>query len=174
MNDFFKKKLLFALLTLSVFFLFSCGSTKFEGEAVFVGRVSDMAGKPVENYHILLCNGRETLTDSAGMFFFRDVPSGFYHLSGGGDGWESFAENVEFSDRRMVICVQVRSLDSLIDEIDDSLLFGNVSGVKKILGEAEKYNKRNSLFLCLKNLILYGECPSEENRNSFLSSLEKI
>ena len=169
-----RRNVFFLLLFLLAVGLTSCASAQFEGKATLLGRVCDERGKPVPNYHVSLGGGRETLTDSGGMFVFREVAAGSYHLYGGGNGWESFSENLDFYDRKMVACVQVKSLEEVLSEIDALFFTGDVAEAKKLLEKSEKYNEKNPLFRCVRDLLSYWEMPSEKSRERFFSSLEKM
>lgn len=153
-------------------FLLSCASTKFEGKAALVGRVSDENGKAVEKYHLFLENGREAVSDSAGMFVFRDVASASYQIDGGGWGWCTVKKSIDFNDRKSIVCIQVKSLEGMFEDIDSFLNAEDLQSAKRILTENEAYNKTNPLFLCYQNLISYWESPSQSQRDAFFQSLK--
>ncbi len=154
--------------------LVSCASTKFEGKAVLMGKVCDMDGKPVPDYHLNLGIGMNAVTDSAGIFVFRDVSSGFHKLSGGGDGWKNLCETVDFHDRKTIFCVQVERIDSLLDEILPLVEEKKYADARKLLANSRQYNEKNPSYKCLCALIDFCESPSEKTKKSFDEMLEKI
>ena len=164
----------------SVFFiplavmLLSCASTKFEGKAVMTGRVSDPKGNPVQNYHISAGIGMEAMTDSGGVFVFRNTPSGNYHLKGYGKGWRGTDMNFYFHDRKDIVCIQVSPLDSLTEEISEMLEEENYDAANSLLKQSRKGNEKNPLYECYQNLIRLCETKSEKARKNFFSSLGKL
>ncbi|MBQ9909067.1 MAG: carboxypeptidase regulatory-like domain-containing protein [Treponema sp.] len=156
------------------FFFISCGSTKFEGKSVLAGKVCDMKGNPVENYYVSAGIGHEAVTDSSGLFAIRDLTCGNYCLKGGGNGWKSVEQTVSFHDRKSIVCIQVESLESMLDEIESLLKEKNYSGARKLLYESKAHNESNPLFLCYRKLIDYCALPSEKRKKDLLSALEKI
>lgn len=154
--------------------LFSCASTRFEGKAVMTGRVSDPKGNPVPNYHISAGIGMEALTDSGGVFVFRNTPSGNYHIKGYGKGWRGTDMSFYFHDRKEIVCIQVSPLDSLTDEISALLDEENFDEAESLLKKSKKGNEKNPLYECYQNLIRWCETKSEKARKNLLASLGKL
>lgn len=154
--------------------LTSCGSMKFEGNAVLAGRVYDSDGKPVKNYHILLGNGMEAVTDDGGIFSFQNVPSGTYKIRGGGNGWCSCEQTFKFYDRKEILCIQVERLEKLLPKIEEMIFDGDLEGADFLLSKSKEYNENNPVFTSCKNLIAYCRSPSEKRKSAFYESLEKI
>lgn len=161
----------FFLIILSALF-FSCASTKFEGKAVLTGRVCDTEGKPVPNYHINAGIGLNAITDAGGVFVIRDLPAGNYVISGSGDGWCSTEQEVSFYDRKSIVCIEVKSLESILPQIESFIKEKNYSAAKKLLYKSKKLNESNAIFNCYKQLIAYCSSPSSKHEKAFLASLE--
>ena len=154
--------------------LVSCASTKFDGKAVMMGKVCDMEGNPVPDYHLNLGIGMNAVTDSAGIFIFRDVSCGSYKLSGGGDGWKSMSEAVDFHDRKKIFCVQVERIESVLDDVSRLIEGKKYAEARKLLAKSRQYNEKNPSYKCLAALIDFCESPSEKTKKDFDEMLEKI
>jgi len=152
----------------------SCASTKFEGKAALTGRVCDENGIGVANYYVSLGLGNTTVTNESGVFVFKDVGAGEYHLTGGGYGWCETDTKVLFLDKKSIVCLQVEKLESLFPKIESLLREERFDEAKKIISKSKEYNEKNPLYLFYRNLISYCEAPSEKRKKSVLSSLEKI
>lgn len=174
MNSLNRKNLLFVLIALSSLAFFSCASTKFEGKAALVGRVCDMQGNPVPNYHLFLGNSCSALTDAGGMFVFRDVPSDSYRLTGGGNGWCALEHEFYFHDVKSIVCIEVESLDDLFHELSVLLDDKKFAEAHELLEKNKKYNEENELFICCEALVHFCEFPSEESKKTFFDSLRKL
>lgn len=161
------------LILLSALFV-SCASTKFEGTAVLTGRVCDMEGKPVPNYHINAGIGLNAITDAGGVFVIRDVSAGNYFITGSGNGWCSIEQRVDFYDRKSIVCIQVDSLESILPQIESLLKEKNFSAAKKLLYKSKSRNESNAIFNCYKQLIAYCSLPSQKHEKAFLASLENF
>ncbi|MCR4822050.1 MAG: carboxypeptidase-like regulatory domain-containing protein [Treponema sp.] len=159
---------------LSLLLITSCASAKFEGRGVMTGRVCDKKGRPVAGYHISAGLGKEALSDSGGIFVFKNLPSGNYSIKGGGFGWSESHVDFFFHDRREIICIQVESLEDILPEIEERLKEGDYEGAKESLFRAKDYNEKHPLFLCYKRLIDYCKSPSERGKKKLLSTLELL
>ena len=167
-----RAKSIFLLPLLITFF--SCASTKFEGKAVMTGRVSDPKGNPVPNYHISAGIGMEAITDSGGIFVFRNTPSGNYHLRGFGNGWRGTDTDFYFHDRKDIVCIQVWPLDSLTDEISAMLDEEKFEEANSLLKKSRRGNEKNPLYECYEDLIRWCETKSDKARKNLISSLGKL
>lgn len=154
--------------------LTSCASTKFQGNAVLAGRVYDTHGRPVPNYHISVGLGLNAITDSGGVFTFKNLPSGTYTISGGANGWCGIEQEFFFHDRKEIVCLEVEKLEDLIQKVDFLVSDGDFSGANALLSKAKSHNEKNPIFLSLKKLVDYCESPTEKRKQKLLSSLEKI
>ncbi|MBQ4379331.1 MAG: carboxypeptidase regulatory-like domain-containing protein [Treponema sp.] len=165
---------LLAFWTFAALLLGSCASTKFEGKAVLTGRVCDEKGAGVPNYYVSLGLGKNAVTDISGVFVFRDVSSGNYHLSGGGWGWCPFETDISFLDKKSIVCVQVEKLESLFPKIEALIQGEKYDEAKELVSKSRDYNEKNPLYLFYKNLIIYCAEPDEKRKCALLMSLEKI
>lgn len=154
--------------------LFSCASSKFEGDAVLVGRVYDSFGRGVSGYHISAGFAHEAISDKTGVFSIPNVSAGTYKIHGGANGWQSWEKEIEFYDRKEILCILVERLEELLPKIDSYLSEGQWEEARGLLEKSKKHNERNPLFLSMQNLIVYCQNPSEESKQKFLSSLEKM
>ena len=162
------------LLCMPLFVFISCASTKFEGKAVLAGKVCDLSGKGIPNYHISAGIGLETVTDISGMFSFDSVSAGNYHITGGGNGWESADVRLNFTDRKDIVCIQLDSLENLLPELENLLEDENIDEAKRLLAKNSSYNEKNPVYRCYKSLLAYCASPSEKRKTALKNSLEKI
>lgn len=160
-------------LSFALIFL-SCASAKFEGSAAMTGRVCDSHGNPVPQYHISAGLGLETMTDASGIFVFKNLSSGNYHISGGGNGWCGTDMHFFFYNRKDILCIQVESLEENLPKIESFIRDGDFSSARDCLAKSKKYNEKNPLFLCYKKLIDYCESPSDKKKRAFLSVLDTL
>ncbi|MBQ9205883.1 MAG: carboxypeptidase regulatory-like domain-containing protein [Treponema sp.] len=154
--------------------LTSCASTKFEGTAVLAGRVYDTHGKPVPNYHVSLGPGVNAITDSGGIFTFKNLPSKTYTISGGANGWCALEQEFFFHDKKEMLCLEVEKLEDTIPVLEQLVCEEDFDGAEKLLETVKNYNEKNPLYLSMKKLIEYCKVPSEKRKEKFLSALEKI
>lgn len=164
---------IFLWIFVSMLFV-SCASTKFDGKAVLTGKVCDMEGNPVPEYHLSLGIGANAITDSAGIFVFRDVSSGTCSLSGGGDGWKSISETVDFHDRRKIFCFQVERIESVLDSISQFIEEKKYSDARKLLAKSRQYNDKNPSYRSLCALIDFCESPSAKTKKKFDEVLDDL
>ena len=167
-------KLILVHVSVILLLLTSCASMKFEGKAVMTGRVSDPKGNPVPNYHIYAGIGMEAITDSGGIFVLRNASSGTYHIKGGGNGWCGTDMEFYFHDRKEIVCIQVRPLESLIEDLSVHLEAGDYSTARRVLKKSQRGNEKNPLYDCYEKLIRYCESGSPRAKKDFLASVEKI
>ena len=154
--------------------LVSCTSTKFDGNAVLTGKVCDTEGRPVKNYHISAGIGISAITDMNGIFILRNMPSSSYILSGAGFGYISTELQVDFYDRKSIVCFQIERLEQLLPKIDELLSEEKISEAKKLLEKSKDFNEKNAVFISFRKLIDYCASPSEKKKNDFLETIEKI
>ncbi|WP_294429783.1 carboxypeptidase-like regulatory domain-containing protein [uncultured Treponema sp.] len=162
------------LLCLCAFSFVSCASTKFEGRAVLAGKVCDLSGKGIPNYHISAGLGLDAVTDINGMFSFNSVSAGNYHITGGGNGWESADLRFSFTDRKSIVCIQVDSLENLVSEMEILLEEENFEGAKNLLSKYKPYNERNPFYRSYKSLVAYCASPTEKRKEALKKCLDKI
>jgi len=138
-----RKKIIICILGLSVSVLnfISCGSTpKFSGKGDFCALIVDEKNQPV-NQVILDCykNGIEIgkgISNENGMVLIENIYGGKYDIRLRKTGYEKLEkQQVTFSDRSSVFCFQLRSGDSILDEVE--LKYGD----RKYEEGIEKLNK---------------------------------
>lgn len=119
-----RKCLYFGLLLFVLNFLTSCGSTpKFSGKGDFCILVIDENNQPV-NQVVLSCykNGVEMgtgISNENGLILIENFSGGKYEIKGLKSGY-GIGEKmpVNFSSRNDVFCFQIRSGDSVLDEVE--------------------------------------------------------
>ncbi len=153
--------------------LSACASVqKFEEKAAFVGRISDEKGLAVSEYRIF-CNGRAALTGKNGIFVFPDISAGTVHLTGGKKGWSSIDEKITFLDRKKLVCLQVRPLEDVFQNIELLLEQKQTDSALVLLEKNEDSNKGIPLFEFYRSLIFWRGERSEKNKSIMKDLLKK-
>ena len=120
-NGFVKNIFIFVLICL---FFSGCKSTpKFSGNANLCIFVIDENNNPVENFQLDLSGEfkNETgITNVNGLCMFNSINSGKYTVCGYKNGYEILSDNqIGFSDKGEVFCIQVQSADFVFESILD-------------------------------------------------------
>lgn len=121
------------LLLFILQFCISCSSIRgFDGNANLCGLVTDSKNHPVSGYKIALdglgFQAESAVSDSEGVFVIKNVQQGKYRLRGNAKNWEKISDwTVSFFDRKKLICIQIRSLDELLSQCEESLVLGDFS-----------------------------------------------
>lgn len=140
-----KLSLLCGAILASSLALASCGSTKFEGNAVFAGKVSDQDGDGVEGYEINAC-GKKLVTDSAGIFYIENVPAGKITVSGSKKGFTTLNQKVKFTDRKDFSNFQVQEISLFYKEIENLVSEKNFGEAKSLLKHEKDANGGDTIF----------------------------
>lgn len=153
--------------------LASCGSTKFEGNATFAGKVSDQDGDGVEGYEISAC-GKKLVTDSAGIFYIENVPAGKITVSGSKKGFTSLNEKVKFTDRKDFTNFEVQEISLFYKEIENFVSEKKFSDAKSLLKREKDVNGGDTIFqfydtLC--DFYLTDSIPKKEKLKTKMETL---
>lgn len=151
------------LCALWCFFLASCASVPFSGNAVFMGKISSVDGKGVENFKVCL-EGKETLTNASGVFSFEDVSSGEKQISAFKKGWAPINEKVVFSDRKNLLCFQIENMGVVYGKLEKLLTEGFYAEGRNLLEKNRSGNEKEKNFIFYESVLKYIENPCEENK----------
>lgn len=167
-----KTKMILMIFGISLFF--SCTSAKFEGEATLSGKVYDEKGRPVSNYYIYTDRGDAAVSDCNGNFLISNVTSGEYKIYGGSYGWCGSEMTFHFNDRKNILCIQAKSLDSLLPELSALIYEEKFKEAGEILEKSRRFNKKNPFFQAFDCLLEYSAEPDEKKREKLISAIEYI
>ncbi len=165
-----KMKRLLELLPLLVMLL-SCASTKFAGKAACTGRVCGPHGEPVENYQVSFGLGLTTVTKANGMFLIPEMSAGTYTVKGKGTGWTSVEKEVQFIDRRSIVCLQVEPIAALYQRVESLLRSGLYDEAEDILKKEKSSNAESKLYQFYQRVIDYCQSPSERKMRKISEKL---
>ncbi|MBQ6780216.1 MAG: carboxypeptidase regulatory-like domain-containing protein [Treponema sp.] len=142
--------------------LISCASTKFSGTAACTGRVCGPHGEPVEQYQVSFGVGLTTVSGINGMFLIPDVRAGTYTVRGGGKGWSSVEKEIEFTDRRGIVCIQVEPMTAVYQKVEGLLRQNFCDEAEKMLAKESVCNDSSPLFQFYREVISYRKSPTEQ------------
>ena len=147
------------LCALSCFFLVSCASVPFSGNAVFMGKISSVDGKGIENFKVCL-EGKETLTNASGVFSFEDVSSGEKQISAFKKGWAPINEKVVFSDRKNLLCFQIENMGVVYGKLEKLLTEGFYAEGRNLLEKNRSGNEKEKNFIGMNPIVIKRQNPN--------------
>ena len=156
-----------------VFLAASCASSKFEGTAVFAGKVFDQDGRAVENYEVE-SGGKQVFTDSAGIFYLQDVKSGKISISGRKKGYTSLKKDVDFIDRKGFACLEVEEISRFYKKIENLVNDKQFKNAKSLLKAEKKANGGDTLFQFYDALCDFYASQSIEEKTRLKNKMELL
>ncbi len=156
---------------MSHFILISCASSKFEGSAAFVGKVCDQNGKIIPDYEIEI-NGEKNQTDSAGIFYFDNIPSGKVQVRGQKKGYTTLNKKIYFIDRKEFFSFEVEEISCFYKKIEnlvDQKKYGEASSMLKV---EKKSNGEDVVFRFYETLCDFYKASSIEKKEELKEKLE--
>lgn len=154
------------LCVLSSFLFFSCGSSRFKGDAVLTGKVCDVNGNGIEGYNLSFGIGKNVISNKNGFFYIPNMTSGKYSMIGHKKGWTSISEKIDFNDKRSIFVVQVNPISEKYAEVENYIRLKNYKDAKVMLLSEKKANSSDEMFQFYESLLSYCENPSEKKSNA--------
>ncbi len=152
---------------------FSCASVNAQFQKILTGRVCSPDGRGIEDC-VVKIDGKKTITDSRGYFFFTVNKLKNLKITGGKKGWSSIQESLENWDGKSVVFIQLIPFESKILLCEKFLKAGMFDEVDNLL-MCEKENNGNEklykFFLGLYNFCLYHKDEDKENLISMAGEL---
>lgn len=153
--------------------LVSCASTKFEGTATFSGKIFDQNQNPVENY-VVVIDGKQTSTDSAGVFYLENIKSGKNSLSGWKKGYTSLRKKIDFTDRKDFVCIEVERISYFYKKIEALVKQEKYSEAKSMLKAEKKSNGDSTVFKFYDALCDFYNSSSIEEKKRLKDKLDEL
>jgi len=149
-----KIQIVFAGIIIAI--MASCATSKgFRGKADLHGMVCNIENLPMEGYSISIGGKKCAMTNSNGLFIIPNIGSGKIIIKGEKEGWETFEINENFVDKNELFCIQVRSFDQILEQVENEIDNKNYFEAKKILELQEKENRNNKKIVIYKAVIAY-------------------
>lgn len=154
----------------SHFILVSCASSKFEGNAAFVGKVYDQNGKAVPNYEIEI-KGEKKLTDSAGIFYFDSIPSGKIQARGQKKGFTTLNKKIYFTERKEFFSFEVEEISCFYKKIESLVNQKKYNEASSMLKVERKSNGEEVVFRFYETLCDFYKSDSIEKKEDLKEKL---
>ena len=159
-------------------FFESCASTaKFKGEGDLCGIVVDENNRPVKGYSISchkngMPNGN-AITSESGLFVIQNLKCGKYIFDGRKiDCTDIKNLEVNFTDRKSILCCKVMSADGLFERVESLVLAGDFKSAR---GELKNLRYEGNSYV-EKMIVVYKGWISamEKDRKSALVDIRRM
>lgn len=170
-KDFWKKLSVFLVLISGMSQVFS--DAAFDGKGRLVGKVTDENGNAVAGYALKL-EKKDAVTDASGIFYFDDLNSGEYKLSGGKKGYTHYEEKVFFGDKRELYVIQVETIESFFLKVEEAVEAEDMEWALEMLEEERLFNGENLEFKYFESFINFFNFPTAENKKKVLKAAELL
>lgn len=164
-------KIKVVILIITNFLFTACVSVKgFKGKTDLYGMVCSLENFPIEGCLISLNGHKCFVTNSNGLFIIHNVGSGEIIIKGEKKGWETFEIKENFVDRNKLFCMQIRSLNQVLEQVEKELEKDNYIKAQELLQISEKENEENKRVIIYKAIVSY----KLNNFNESISCCKKL
>jgi len=142
------------------------GFSQFD-EAPLFGMIYDSESSPVDGALVVLDDGESSQTDINGRVLFGSVSRGEHSVAISKEGFEETRIVLNFSNRDQVLYSTLISIESILDNLENTLNIGKMTEAKSFLKRAEKINSEDIRFRYL-NVVYLSEI------NEYTDALKEI
>lgn len=166
-----KKLIILLMLQFVSFAIFiSCASSNFEETATFAGKICNQHGKPISGYEIE-ADGKETFTDSAGIFYLENVSGKKISVAGHKKGFTNINKKIEFVNRQNLFCFEVEEISNFYKKIDNLVTEKKYNEASKLLKTEKKSNGDDTVFMFYETLCDFYKTDSIEKKGKLKEKL---
>lgn len=135
---------------------FSCATIKQnEDEHTVLGMVTDSKSLPVVGY-VISSNGKQiSSTNESGLFELPFYANKQITVTGEKEGWECMEIQKTFDSTKSVFCIQIKSMDELVGEIESALDEKEYEKVAQLVQSAGRKNEADERLQFLSAIAFY-------------------